>query len=129
MKKILSIIFVVVAGFSTAIAQNTAKFEFKSEVIDYGDIEKGSDGVKVFQFKNIGTEPLIIENVYSSCGCTIPTWTKAAIAPGKSGEIQVKYDTNRVGPIRRTITIYSNADEPTRALKIKGRVLDPSEKS
>ena len=129
MKTIIPILLFILTGFSTAIAQNAAKFEFKSEVIDYGDIAKGSDGVKVFQFKNIGTEPLIIENVYSSCGCTVPTWTKAAIAPGKSGEIQVKYDTNRVGPIRRTITIYSNADEPTKAVKIKGRVLDPNEKS
>jgi hypothetical protein len=129
MKTIIPILLFIVTSFSNAIAQNVAKFEFKSEVIDYGDIEKGSDGVKVFQFENIGTEPLIIENVYSSCGCTVPTWTKAAIAPGKSGEIQVKYDTNRVGPIRRTITIYSNADEPTKAVKIKGRVLDPAEKS
>lgn len=129
MKTILSILLLVVTGFSTMKAQDTPKFEFKTEVIDYGDIEKGSDGIKIFQFKNVGTAPLIIENVYSSCGCTVPTWTKAAIAPGKSGEIQVKYDTNRVGPIRRTITIYSNADEPTKAVKIKGRVLDPSEKS
>lgn len=127
MKTIIPILLFIVTGFSSAIAQNVAKFEFKSEVIDYGDIEKGSDGVRVFQFKNIGTEPLIIENVYSSCGCTVPSWTKEAIAPGKSGEIQVKYDTNRVGPIRRTITIYSNADEPTKAVKIKGRVLDPTE--
>lgn len=129
MKKIIIILILLVAGFSTVHAQNIAKFEFKSELIDYGDIEKGSDGIKVFQFKNVGSEPLIIENVYSSCGCTVPTWTKTAIAPGKSGEIQVKYDTNRVGPIRRTITIYSNADEPTKAVKIKGRVLDPDEKS
>ena len=129
MKKIILILILLVAGFSTVHAQNIAKFEFKSELIDYGDIEKGSDGIKVFQFKNVGSEPLIIENVYSSCGCTVPTWTKTAIAPGKSGEIQVKYDTNRVGPIRRTITIYSNADEPTKAVKIKGRVLDPDEKS
>lgn len=114
---------------SNSFAQSTAKFEFKAEVIDYGDIAKGSDGVRTFQFKNVGAEPLIIENVYSSCGCTVPTWTKAAVAPGKSGEIQVKYDTSRIGPIRRTITIYSNTDEPVRAVKIKGRVLDPDEKS
>jgi hypothetical protein len=129
MKKIIIILILIATGFSTVNAQNTAKFEFKSELLDYGDIEKGSDGLKVFQFENVGSEPLIIENVYSSCGCAVPTWTKTAIAPGKSGEIQVKYDTNRVGPIRRTITIYSNADEPTKAVKIKGRVLDPDEKS
>lgn len=129
MKTIISILVLMVVGVSTTFAQSTAKFEFKSEVIDYGDIQKGSDGVRTFQFKNVGTEPLIIDNVYSSCGCTVPTWTKAAIAPGKTGEIQVKYDTSRIGPIRRTITIYSNTDEPVRAVKIKGRVLDPDEKS
>jgi len=127
MKTIISILVLMVVGVSTTFAQSTAKFEFKSEVIDYGDIQNGADGVRTFQFKNVGTVPLIIDNVYSSCGCTVPTWTKAAIAPGKSGEIQVKYDTSRVGPIRRTITIYSNTDEPTRAVKIKGRVLDPDE--
>jgi len=120
---------VILAGFSTLTAQNTPKFEFKSEMIDYGKIEKGSNGVRVFEFKNIGDAPLIIENVYSSCGCTIPTWPKAAIQPGESGKIEVKYDTNRVGPIRKTITIYSNTDEPTKALKIKGEILDPNEKS
>lgn len=129
MKTIISILVLMVVGVSTTFAQSTAKFEFKSEVIDYGDIQKGSDGVRTFQFRNVGTEPLIIDNVYSSCGCTVPTWTKAAIAPGKTGEIQVKYDTSRIGPIRRTITIYSNTDEPVRAVKIKGRVLDPDEKS
>jgi hypothetical protein len=129
MKTILTIMIVVLGGFSTLTAQNTAKFEFKSEMIDYGEIAKGSDGVRVFEFKNIGDAPLVIENVYSSCGCTVPTWPKAAIQPGKSGKIEVKYDTNRVGPIRKTITIYSNTDEPTKALKIKGKILDPSEKS
>ncbi len=129
MKTILTIMIVVLAGFSTLTAQNTPKFEFKSEMIDYGEIEKGSDGVRVFEFKNIGDAPLIIENVYSSCGCTIPTWPKAAIQSGESGKIEVKYDTNRVGPIRKTITIYSNTDEPTKALKIKGKILDPTEKS
>ena len=128
MKKFLSVLILIIAGYTNMAAQNAAKFEFKSEVIDYGEIEKGSNGVRVFAFKNIGNAPLVIENVYSSCGCTVPTWTKTAVAPGSSGEIQVKYDTSRIGPIRRTITIYSNADEPTKAIKIKGKVLDPDEK-
>lgn len=115
----------MLVGLGTITAQNAAKFEFKAEVIDYGDIQKGSDGTQIFTFKNIGDSPLIIENVYSSCGCTVPTWTKSAVAPGKSGEIKVKYDTDIVGPIRRTITIYSNADESPKAIKIKGRVMEP----
>jgi hypothetical protein len=127
MKNILAFLIIVMSGITTLTAQNTAKFEFKTETIDYGEIEKGSNGLRIFQFKNIGDVPLIIENVYSSCGCTVPAWTKTAVAPGKTGEIEVKYDTNRVGPIRRTITVYSNAEEPVKALKIKGKVLEPTE--
>lgn len=129
MKTILSILIVFLGSLSTLTAQNTAKFQFKTEVIDYGKIEKGADGLRVFEFTNIGTAPLVIENVYSSCGCTVPTWTKKAIQPGESGKIEVKYDTNRIGPMNKTITIYSNAEENPKALRIKGKVLDPNEKS
>lgn len=125
--KTISVLIVVFAVFSTLSAQDTAKLEFDSEVIDYGEIEKGSDGIRVFQFRNVGNAPLIIEEVHSSCECAVPTWTKGAIEPGQSGEIQVSYDTEKVGPIRRTITVYSNADESPKALKIKGKVLDPDE--
>lgn len=123
MKKFLIITVLAFIGFNTATAQ-TAKMEFKSETLDYGEIKKGSDGVRVFEFKNTGDTDLIIKEVTSSCGCTIPKKPEDPIKPGKTGEIEVKYNTNRVGPIRKTVTVYSNAEEPTKALKIKGRVLD-----
>ncbi len=125
MKRTITFIILVFAGFATVIAQNTPKFQFKTEVIDYGEIKKGSDGTRVFQFTNIGNAPLVIENIHSSCGCAVPSWTSTPIAPGGSGEIVVKYNTDIVGPIRRTITIISNANEPTKAVKIKGKVLEP----
>lgn len=100
----------------------TAKIEFKSETIDYGEIAKDSDGIRVFEFTNTGTVPLVISDVKSSCGCTIPKKPEEPIMPGKTGEIQVKYDTRRVGPIRKAITVTSNADTPTKVLKIKGTV-------
>ena len=106
-----------------------AKIEFKTDTIDYGTIEKGSNGVRVFEFTNTGNEPLIISQVKSSCGCTIPKKPKDPILPGKTGEIEVKYDTNRVNPIRKTITVISNAETPTVALKIKGEVIDSSKES
>ena len=80
------------------------------------------DGVRVFEFVNMGEAPLVISDVKSSCGCTIPKKPDAPILPGETGEIQVKYDTNRVGPIRKAITVTSNADTPTKVLKIKGTV-------
>lgn len=123
MKKLIALTLFLFAGIAVQ-AQNTAKIEFKSEVIDYGEITKGSDGVRVFEFTNTGDAPLIISDVTSSCGCTIPKKPEEPILPGKTGEIEVKYDTNRVGPIRKTITVYSNADVPAKSIKIKGKVLD-----
>lgn len=123
MKKIITIALFVFTGFALQ-AQETAKMEFESEVIDYGEITKGSDGVRTFVFTNTGTIPLVIKNVTSSCGCTIPSKPEDPVLPGEKGEIKVKYDTNIVGPIRKTITVYSNAEEPAKSIKIKGRVLE-----
>ncbi|EIJ38926.1 Protein of unknown function (DUF1573) [Galbibacter orientalis DSM 19592] len=117
------LLFVGVIGFTATAQDKTAKIEFKNDVIDYGEITKGSDGVRVFEFTNTGAVPLVISNVRSSCGCTIPKKPKDPIAPGDTGVIEVKYDTNRVGPIRKTITVQSNAETPTVALKIKGTVV------
>ncbi len=99
-------------------------FEFEQETIDYGDILKNSDGLRVFKFENTGAAPILIQKVKSSCGCTVPTFSKEPIMPGKTGEIQVKYATNRVGPFSKNITISSNAFETSKMLRIKGRVLD-----
>jgi uncharacterized protein DUF1573 len=122
MKKIVLVLFVGLLGFSLTAQETAAKIEFKTETIDYGVIEKGSDGIRVFEFTNTGNAPLIISKVSSSCGCTIPNWSKDPVLPGKTGEIQVKYDTNRVNPIRKAITVISNADTPTKVLKIIGEV-------
>ncbi len=121
MKKAILLLFVGLLALSVS-AQETAKIEFKAETVNYGVIDKGSDGVRIFEFTNTGSAPLIISKVSSSCGCTIPKKPEEPILPGESGEIQVKYDTNRVGPIRKAITVISNADTPTKVLKIKGEV-------
>ena len=120
MKKLILLTLVVLVNFAT---NAQAKISFKSETVNYGEIAKGSDGVRVFEFTNTGNAPLIISEVKSSCGCTVPKKPDGPIAAGASNTIQVKYDTNRVGPIRKTVTVYSNADEPIKALKIKGEVL------
>lgn len=129
MKQLITILFIGLISFSVNAQDKVAKIEFKADTIDYGTIEKGADGVRVFEFTNTGDAPLIVSKVTSSCGCTVPKWSKEAILPGKDGEIQVKYDTKRVSPIRKTITVISNAETPTVALKIKGLVVDSSKVS
>lgn len=122
MKKLAVFLFIGLLSLGVSAQEKVAKIEFKSETVDYGEIERGSDGVRVFEFTNTGNAPLIISKVSSSCGCTIPKKPEAPIMPGETGEIQVKYDTNRVGPIRKAVTVISNADTPTKILKIKGTV-------
>ena len=120
----LLLIFSLFFALNTQTQETGPAIEFTSQVVDYGEIEKGSDGIRIFEFINSGNQPLVISKVYSSCGCTIPKKPEAPIAPGEKGEIQVKYDTNRVGPIRKTITVNSNAEStPIVSLKIKGTVL------
>jgi len=124
MKKLALIALVALIGFAAQAQQ--AKISFKEDTIDYGNIAKGSDGLRIFEFTNTGDAPLIISDVKSSCGCTVPKKPNGPIAPGASSTIEVKYDTNRVGPIRKTVTVYSNASEPMLALKIKGEVMSDS---
>ena len=104
---------------------NAAKITFDSEVIDYGTIEQGADGVREFKFTNNGKEPLIISNARGSCGCTVPTWPKNPIKPGESSVIKVKYDTKRLGAINKSVTITSNAETATKVIRIKGKIIAP----
>jgi hypothetical protein len=129
MKHLFTFLFIGLLSLTTNAQDKVAKIEFKETTIDYGTIDKGADGIRTFEFTNTGDAPLVITKVSSSCGCTVPKKPKDPIMPGKTGEIQVKYDTNRVMPIRKTITVVSNADTPTISLKIKGDVVDPSKTS
>ncbi len=122
MKNLLFFFTVLTSGYIFS-QEVGPKIEFESLEINYGKISKGDNGVRVFKFTNFGSEPLIINKVYSSCGCTIPKKPSSPINPGQDDEIQVKYDTNRVGPIRKIITVLSNAtNSPTVSLKITGNV-------
>ncbi|WP_339658652.1 DUF1573 domain-containing protein [uncultured Polaribacter sp.] len=120
MKNFVAIIALFIISFS----MNAQEFKFETETIDYGKINKGAEGERVFVFKNTGNQPLIIKNIQSSCGCTIPKKPEKPIMPGEKGEIKVSYDTNRVGGFSKSITIFSNATEATKVIRIKGIVAE-----
>lgn len=121
MKKFILMVLISFVG-TTVLAQKSPQMEFKTDVINYGEIKKGSNGLRVFEFTNTGNAPLIITRVSSSRGCSVPKKPEEPVLPGETAEIQVKYDTNIVGPIVKTITVYSNAEVPAKSLKIRGRV-------
>lgn len=126
MKHIFYTLMFVFAAAFTMNAQEVADgpvITIDKEVHDYGTISQGADGTCVFTVTNTGTSALTITRCKGSCGCTVPKCDKAPINPGQTSEISVKYDTKRIGPINKSVTITSNAtNEPTKVVRIKGKV-------
>ena len=106
-----------------AVPVNGAKIRFEEMEHQYGTISKGANGDCQFVFWNDGNEPLILQNVKASCGCTTPKYTQKPVMPGEKGVIDVHYNTNNVGGFSKTVTVTSNAvDNPRVVLRIKGNV-------
>ena len=123
----LSLLVVAMLGFNSlaqdGAIQSGASISLDKDVHDYGTIEQGANGECVFVVTNTGTEALILSRCKGSCGCTVPSCPQEPIAPGASAKIKVKYDTNRVGPINKSVTITSNAgNEPNKVIRIKGQI-------
>lgn len=121
----MRVLFLFCACLITSFLQ-AQEFQFDVETINYGKIEKGSDGIRVFEFTNIGDAPLIIKQIKSSCGCAIPEKPTKPIMPGEKGSIKVSYDTKRIGGFSKAITVFSNAKTERKMLKIKGHVATKS---
>lgn len=82
---------------------------FESKKFDFGETTAGEIVCHVFKFKNVGKSPLLISNVYTSCGCTQPEWTKEPVQPDSTSEIIAKFDTkNREGKQFKLIFVKAN---------------------
>ena len=109
-------------GYSQAV------INFEHSNFDFGQVAEGTIATHEFRFKNEGDAPLIISNVQASCGCTTPYWTKDPVKPGEEGVITASYNSNgRPGSFNKSITITSNAAEPSARVFIKGTVVSASQ--
>lgn len=110
---------------AVAMMAQQAVITFERHEHDFGKINEADGKVTtVFTFKNEGMEPLVLSNVRASCGCTTPKWPRQPVEPGQTGEITVTYNPNgRPGRFTKTVTITSNATEPTTRVTIKGEVI------
>lgn len=123
MKNFILIIFLSANLF--AIAQSKGAYiKLNQEKVEYGTIQKNSDGIRKVEIINTGDQPLVITNCKGSCGCTVPTCPQEPIPPGNSAFITIKYDTKRIGHFNKTVTIKSNAINHTIYLKIEGVVVE-----
>ena len=108
MKKRVILLFVLFASISVYAQQLQPSISFLNLEHDFGTINE-DDGPQTysFEFTNTGSQPLIINNVNASCGCTTPSWSKVPVMPGGKGYIEAMYDPkNRPGVFNKTVTVY-----------------------
>ncbi len=115
------------AGTTPVPTGPTTSIKFENDTYDWGMVMDGDKVRHVYKFTNTGNEPLVISNAKGSCGCTVPEWPKDAIAPGKSGEITVVFDSKGKGAKggkddSKRVTITANTDPVDTYLTIKGKV-------
>jgi len=128
MKKLLFLLSIVWVAF-TANAQEKAAsngpvITFEESSKDFGDITQGDKVEHVFKLENTGKAPLVISNVAATCGCTVPSWPKEPIAPGKTAEIKVSFNSaGKMGKQNSVVRIYSNASEPIEKVSLISNVL------
>jgi len=122
MKKLL-LLLVVLATTTLFAQEEKGVLKFENETIDYGDITQNSDGNHTFIVTNVGKAPIIINKVKGSCQCTVVNKPTDPILPGETAEIGVNYSTTKIGRFSKTVTVFSNANEKTKTLRIKGNVI------
>jgi hypothetical protein len=103
-------------------ASRNAKIAFTDTVYRFGEIDYASDGMCEFAFTNTGRGQLVLKNVKSTCGCTVPEWPKQPVRSGDTAVIIVRYDTYRTGSFNKSIYVYSNAVNSPNRLMILGKV-------
>lgn len=126
MKKLITICAVIIGfiGFTAMQTENKADFKFEKETHDFGKIPQGKPVSVDFVFTNTGDEPLIISNVESTCGCTVPKYTSAPVPKGAKGTITVTFNAAAIqAGFTKAVTIKSNARTPIKVLYIKGEVV------
>ncbi len=112
---------------SASVKGSLPAFQFNESTHDFGTIKEGDIVEHTFKFTNTGEVPLIIQSASASCGCTVPSYPRAPVAPGATGEIQVKFDSsNKPGIQNKTISLTANTDPSITRLTIKSNVTPKS---
>lgn len=122
------LIFVLLYACSATVTRNDASISFSEEKHDFGTVSYKKETTCAFEFSNSGKTMLIINDVKTSCGCTVPEWSKEPIRPGVNGTIKIKYDAAFPGVFHKTVEVFYNGAGSPANLEIKGEVEYPEEK-
>lgn len=117
-----NIILLLLFFTSLGHGQEKGKLEFSNKVIDFGELKEGAKAERSLSFKNTGGKPVMIKRISSTGHVNVEDYPQNAVQPGNKGNIKISYNTDKIGPIRRTLTVYSNAQNSFESIKIKGVV-------
>jgi hypothetical protein len=114
-KKAIFIVILIVLSvilFTQTISPSVefSVIEFEENDFDFGNIKKNQPVKKYFIYKNIGKSPILISNIQSSCGCTIPNWSKKRMNPNKKDSILILYDSKKVGKFSKSVYVHYNSE-------------------
>ncbi|PJX28408.1 hypothetical protein CAP47_00805 [Psychroflexus sp. S27] len=123
MKKQLLYAFILLGSSAFIQAQDLGELSFETKSISLGEIPFNKDTLATYRFENTGNREVEIKHITITGDCKIVYKPTKAIQPGEKSKIVVKYDTSIAGPIRKTISIHSDASQPNVALKLTGKVL------
>ncbi|WP_338873193.1 DUF1573 domain-containing protein [Spirosoma sp. SC4-14] len=126
MKKFFSLFVALFVFVAVGYAQKGV-MKFAQETHDFGKVEQGKPVTYVFEFKNMGTDPIVINDATASCGCTKPSWTREPVMPGKTGTVSATYNAAAAGPFNKSVTVTSNAESGSVVLYLKGEVVTQKE--
>ena len=133
MRKFFTIISVALLATILSCSQSNtdsraAKISFSETIHDFGTIAQNSDATCIFVFKNMGKRSLKIDRVATSCGCTVPDWSREPVERKGTGVVKINYNTEILGDFHKVITVYSNAGNSPVTLEIKGKVVPKDDK-
>jgi hypothetical protein len=127
MKRFFVISCLFIIPFSFILAQDNRdgpRMTFDNTTHNFGDVLQGDTVSHNFKFTNSGNQPLVISNVVTTCGCTVPDWPKGPIAPNQTGQIKVKFDSKgRSGLQNKVVTIISNSVSPQTRINVRVNIL------
>jgi Protein of unknown function (DUF1573) len=105
-------------------ATNMAKIEFETTTHNFGSITEGSVIKHIFKFKNAGAVPLVIADIQTTCGCTVPDWQRAPIAVGATSEVKVQFNSEgKDGVQEKAIRVIANTLPNETTLMLSGKVM------
>ena len=105
---------------------NSAIMTFDKTVHDFGTIQDGTPVETVFSYTNTGKSPLVITDIKSTCGCTVPRdWSREPLSPGESSQFTVKFNGKGVNKTSKTVTIAANTATGRETVKITAFINNP----